>query len=113
MENRTETIQSLFADSRDYLKNKSQLWKLKMVDKTSSVVSSIIEKVALFFIGIMFFFLINIALALLIGHWLGHSFWGFFIMAAFYAIVGIIIHVSREKLIRTPIINGIIGKFVK
>jgi hypothetical protein len=113
MDTPKEHLASLFANAGDYLKNKTQLWKLKMVDKTSAIVATIVETVAIFFIAIIFFFLINIALALLIGYWLGHSFYGFFVMAALYVIVGFIIHKSREKLFRTPIINSIIQKFVK
>lgn len=113
METTRENIQSLFADSKDYLKNKSELWKLKMIDKTSETVSSIVEKVIIFFIGIIFFILLNIAIALLIGYWLNHSFWGFFVLAGFYGIVGLVIHLSKDKLIKTPIINSLIQKFVK
>jgi Cu/Ag efflux pump CusA len=113
METPKEHVQSLFSDAKDYLSNKSQLWKLKMIDKTSETVSSIVEKVIIFFIAIIFFFLLNIAIALLIGHWLNHSFYGFFILAAFYGIVGLVIHLSKDKLIKTPIINGLIQKFVK
>lgn len=113
METTRENIQSLFADSKDYLKNKSELWKLKMIDKTSETVSSIVETVIIFFIGIIFFILLNIAIALLIGYWLDHSFWGFFILAGFYGIVGLVIHLSKDKLIKTPLINSLIQKFVK
>jgi hypothetical protein len=113
METPKEHLESLFGDAGDYLKNKTQLWKLKLVDKASSLVATIVETVALVFFAIIFFFFINIALALLIGYWLGHSFYGFFIMAALYLIAGFIIHKSREKLFRTPIINSLIQKFVK
>ena len=113
METPTEHIESLFGNAKDYLESKTELWKLKIIDKTSEAVSSIVEKIIIFFIGFIFFILFNIALALLIGHWLGNSFYGFFILAGFYGIVGLIIHVSREKIIRTPITNSIIEKFLK
>jgi len=113
MDTTKEHLESLFANAGDYLQNKKQLLKLKMVDKASDTVTSIVDKVALFIFGILFFFMFNIALALLIGYWLGHSFYGFFIMAAIYGIVGFIIHKSREKLIKTPIANSFIQKFVK
>ena len=113
METPSQNIESLFANAGEYLETKAELWKLKMVDKTSSAVSSIVEKVVLFFLGLMFFILLNIALALLIGYWLGHSFWGFFIMAAFYAVAGLLIHSLRDKLIKTPVANSIIQKFIK
>lgn len=113
METTRENIQSLYGDAKDYLKNKAELWKLTMIDKTSETVSSIVEKVIIFFIGIIFFILLNIAIALLIGYWLNQSFWGFFILAGFYGIVGLVIHLSKDKLIKTPIINSLIQKFVK
>ena len=113
METPSQNIESLFANAGEYLETKAELWKLKMVDKTSSAVSSIVEKVILAFLGLMFFILLNIALALLIGYWLGHSFWGFFIMAAFYVLAGLLIHSLRDKLIKTPVANSIIQKFIK
>jgi len=112
METPTEHIESLFANAGEYLENKTELWKLKMVDKTSSAVSSIAEKVIVFFLAFLFFVFLNIALALLIGYWLGHNFWGFFIMAAFYGIAGFLIHAFRDKWIKTPVTNSIIDKFL-
>jgi hypothetical protein len=113
METPTEHIESLFANAGEYLENKAELWKLKAIDKTSEAVSSIVEKLIIVFIGIIFFILFNIALALLIGYWLGNSFYGFFVLAGFYGIVGLIIHLSSEKIIKTPITNSIIQKFLK
>jgi hypothetical protein len=113
METPTEHIESLFGNAKEYLENKTELWKLKIIDKTSEAVSSIIEKLILAVIGIIFFILLNIALALLIGYWLGNSFYGFFILAGVYGIVGLIIHLASDKIIKTPIINSIIQKFLK
>jgi hypothetical protein len=113
METPSQNLESLFANAGEYLETKAELWKLKLVDKTSSAVSSIVEKVILFFLGFLFFIFLNIGLALLIGYWLGHSFWGFFIIAAFYAIAGLLVHSLRDKLIKTPVANSIIEKFIK
>lgn len=113
METPTEHIKSLFANAGEYLETKTELWKLKVIDKTSEAVSSIVEKLIMVFIGIIFFILFNIALALLIGYWLGNSFYGFFILAGFYGIVGLVIHLSKDKIIKTPITNSIIQKFLK
>jgi len=112
METPTQNIESLFANAGEYLEAKTELWKLKMVDKTSEAVSSIAEKVMLFFIALMFIILFNIALALLIGYWLGKSFYGFFILAGIYAIAGFLIHAFRDKWIKTPVTNSIIHKFL-
>ncbi len=112
METPIEHIGSLFSNTKEYLQNKSDLWKLKLVDKSSDIVASLVEKLLLFFILTVFFVLLTIGLALLIGYWLGHSFYGFFVLAAFYGIAGWIIHSSRDKIIKTPISNGFIRKFL-
>lgn len=112
METPIKNIESLFENAGEYFENKTELWKLKAIDKTSEVVSSIAEKLIIYFLASIFFVLFSIGLALLIGYWLGHSFYGFFILAGFYGIVGLIIHISRNKLIKAPIANSIIHKFL-
>ena len=113
MDTPSQHIETLFANAGEYLENKTELWKLKIVDKTSEAVSSIAEKAVIIVIALMFFILLNIALALLIGYWLGESFYGFFIMAGLYGIVGLVLHLSRDRWIKTPISNMIIQKFLK
>ena len=112
METPSKNIETIYSNAGEYIKDKAELWKLKLVDKSTSAVSSIIDKVILAIIGINIFLLLTIGLALLIGYWLGHSFWGFFVLAALYGIVGFIIHSSRDKLIKTPLLNSIIHKFL-
>jgi len=112
MDTPRKNIETLFANAGEYLENKTELWKLKIIDKTSEAVSSIAEKLIIFFIAAVFFVLLTIGIALLIGYWLGHAFYGFFIMAGLYGIVGLIIHFSRDKLIKTPVSNSLIQKFL-
>lgn len=115
IENPSDTsnpVKSLFADASDYVKNKKDLWKLKAIDKGSDVISSVIEKVALFFIAILFIILFNIALALWIGSLVGSNYGGFFIMAGLYALIGILLHTMRDKLIKAPISRSLIKKFL-
>jgi fatty acid desaturase len=112
METPAQNIEALYSNAGEYVKNKSELFKLKLIDKSTTAVSSILDKIILIFIGAVFFVLLTIGLALLIGYWLGHSFWGFFVMAGLYGIVGFIIHSSRHKLIKTPILNSIIHHFL-
>jgi uncharacterized RDD family membrane protein YckC len=112
METPAKNIEALYSNAGDYIKSKAELWKLKLIDKSTTAVSSIIDKLIIVFIAIIIFVLLTIAFALLIGYWLGHSFWGFFIMALLYGIVGFIVHTSRDKIIKTPILNSIIEHFL-
>ena len=47
-------IESLFSQSKDYVDNRLELYKLKMIDKSSSIASSVISGVALFVIFFIF-----------------------------------------------------------
>ena len=105
-------IESLFSQSKDYVDNRLELYKLKMIDKTTSVASAVISGVALFVVFFIFFIVFNIGIALLIGDLVGKSYLGFLILAAFYAIVGLVLFSRRNKIFKTPIAKLIIGKFL-
>jgi hypothetical protein len=105
-------IESLFSQTKDYIDNRLELYKLKMVDKTSGVASSIISVVVLFVVFFIFFVILNIGIALLIGDLVGKSYLGFLILAAFYAIVGLVLFFKRDKIFKTPVTRLIIGKFL-
>lgn len=105
-------IESLFSQSKDYIDNRLELYKLKLVDKTSSVASSVVSGLALFVVFFMFFVVFNIGIALLIGDLVGKSYVGFLILAAFYAIVGLVLFSKRSKIFKTPVTKMIIGKFL-
>jgi hypothetical protein len=106
-------IESLFTQSKDYIDTRLELFKLKLVDKTSSIASAVVTGVVLFVIFFIFFVVFNIGIALLIGDLVGKSYLGFLILAAFYAIAGLVLFASRNKIFKTPISGMLINKFVK
>jgi hypothetical protein len=61
----------------------------------------------------MFVFVMNIGIALWLGELLGKACYGFFIVAAFYLIAGILFHFFLYKWIRKPISNLIINQALK
>ena len=105
-------IESLFSQTKDYVDNRLELYKLKMIDKTSSIASSVVSGIALFVIFFIFFIVLNIGIALLIGDLVGKPYLGFLIWAGFYLIVGIVLISSKNKLFKTPISGMIIRKFL-
>jgi hypothetical protein len=106
------SIETLFNKTKDYVDTRLELFKLKAIDKTSSVASLIVAGIALFVVFFIFFVILNIGIALLIGDLLGKSWLGFLIWAAFYAIVGYVVFASRNKLIKSPITGMLIRKFL-
>ena len=111
--NTTDSIKSLIDKSKDYLETKIELTKLKTIDRSADILSSVVVMVSMIFLGSLFIIFISIALALLIGHWLGAAHYGFLIMGGIYALLLMVIYLQRDKWIKTPIANGLIHKMLK
>jgi hypothetical protein len=105
-------LESLFSQSKEYVENRIDLLKMKVADKTASILSSIITGIALFVVFFIFFIVLNIGLGLLIGDWVGRASWGFLILAALYAIAGIILFSARNKIFKSPVTAMIFRKFL-
>jgi hypothetical protein len=109
----TDSIKSLIDKSKDYLDTKIELTKLKTIDKSADVLSTVVVMVSMLFISVLLILFISLGLALLLGKMLGAYHYGFFVVAAFYAIILLVIYVKREKWIKTPIANELINKMLK
>lgn len=105
-------IESLFEQTKEYVDNRIELFKLKLVDKTSNVASYIVAGLVLFIVFFIFFIIFNIGLALLIGDLIGKSYAGFLILAAIYAIAGLVLFSKRSKFFKSPVSGMIIRKFL-
>jgi len=111
--NTIDEIKNLVDKSKDYLETKIELTKLKTIDRSADILSSIIVVISMIFLGSLCVIFISIALALVIGHWLGTTFWGFFIIGGLYALVLLVIYLRRNRWIKTPIANELIHKMLK
>ena len=109
----TDSIKSLIDKSKDYLDTKIELTKLKTIDKSADVLSSVVVMISMLFIGVLFILFVSVAVALLLGRMLGSYHYGFFIVGGFYALLLLLIYVQRHRWIKTPIANGLINKMLK
>jgi hypothetical protein len=101
----------LLQKAEDYGKTSFELLKLKALDKSAEVSSSVISRL-LFAITLTFFFLIlNIALALWLGDILGKSYYGFFIVALFYGILTAVLF-FLHRFIKARVSNSIITQML-
>ncbi len=107
------SIKSLIEKSQDYLETKIEITKLKTVEKSSDILSSIVVLILLVFLALLCFLFISIALALYLGSLIGSQHTGFFIMGGFYGIVFLIIYLLRDKWIKIPVANLLIKKMLK
>lgn len=107
------SIKSLIEKSQDYLETKIEITKLKTVEKSSDLLSSIVVLILLVFQALLCFLFISVALALYLGSLTGSPRTGFFIMGGFYGIVFLIIYLLRDRWIKAPVANLLIKKMLK
>lgn len=108
MEENAKMIESLIERTTQYGKTSFELIKLKALEKTSEVVSSLVSNsiVIVFFLSFMFF--LSVGLALWLGEILGKIYYGFLLVAAFYSIAGILFYFVMHKQIKKLVGNNII-----
>ncbi|MBC8004678.1 MAG: hypothetical protein H7X84_04315 [Verrucomicrobia bacterium] len=113
MEYQENLIESLIEKGEQYGKTTLELIKLKTVDKSADVVSTMVSWVIVIVLTVLFFLIFNIGLALWIGELLGKSYYGFFAVAGFYALLALIFGIYREQFIKKPVNNSIVTQVLK
>lgn len=101
-------IATLFDRLEDYGKTTIELIQLQAIDKSADLVSTLVTRLAIITTVASSVLIINIGLALWIGALLGQSYYGFFVVGGFYALVAILLHVFSENWIKYPISNSMI-----
>jgi len=113
MEENKKLLESLVDRATDYGKTSYELVKLKAVDKTSDVVSSVVPHAFVLVLFASFMLFLNLGLAFWLGEILGRLFFGFFIVAAFYILVGLVVHLFMHKPLKKIIRNYVIKQLLK
>lgn len=113
MEDNIKTIETLLERTADYGKVSFELVKLKVLDKTSDEVSSFLSRSIVIVILTSFTLFLNLGAAIWIGKILGEMFYGFFVVAAFYAVIAFIMHFFMHKWLKRKFNDYIIRLFSK
>lgn len=108
-----ENIESLFESVKDYSKTNLDLFKLKAADRSAEIIYSAIAAVVVGVVATIFFAILSVGVALLLGEWLGKTYYGFFVLSGFYLIAGIILYAFRKKIFKEPITNSLLKKLFK
>jgi hypothetical protein len=108
METTTAAVELLFERTEDYTKTTFELAKLKALKTTTDITTSILSRVSVIIMASLFVLVFNVGVALLLGDLLGKSYYGFFIVAAFYLLAALILHFFLHQWIKKPVSNLII-----
>ena len=110
METRTPTVELLFERTEDYSRTLFELAKLRALETTTDVVTSMVSKASVVILASLFVLVFNVGVALLVGDLLGKSYYGFFIVAAFYLLAAMVAHFFLHQWIKRPVGNLIISE---
>lgn len=113
MEENKNLFESLVDTATDYGKTSIELIKLRAVDKTSDVVSSLVTDALALILVLSFMLFFNLGLALWLGEIFGKLFYGFFLVAAFYIITGIVVRFFMHKPLKNLVRNYVIKRLLK
>jgi hypothetical protein len=105
-------IKDLLKGFEEYLKTNGELLKLKSVDKSADIISTVFTAVIVILAGIIFLCVLTVALSFLIGRLTGSLELGFFIMAAFWGIFCAILYWSRAGLLKKPAQDTVVKKLL-
>jgi len=101
-------LEDLFEKSQNYARLSFELTKLKGLNTTANVVTILVARLVSLLFMVLFMLILSIGLSILIGSALGKIYYGFFIIAGAYLIVGILMRVYLKDMIHKPINDLII-----
>ena len=111
MEEKATMIESLFQKTEAWAKTNLELFRLKAIDKSADAISSVTAKIVFYVIILIALFSLNTGLALWIGEMMGKLYYGFFIVAAFYVIIGLIVFFA-PGIVKSPVNDAVIIKML-
>jgi hypothetical protein len=113
MNDNTKLLESLLETASDYGKTSFELIKLKTLEKTTEVVSSLVpHSIVVIFTSIFLLFL-NLGLALFIGDLLGKGYLGFLAVSSFYILAALFIHFIMRSRIKKSVGDYFIKQVLK
>ena len=113
MEDKAKLLESLLSSATDYGKTTIELVKLKALDKTSDVVSSVVPTYVVLIILSTFMLFLNLGIAFWLGDLLGRLFYGFLIISGFYLLLGLLIYFLMYKWLKKLVCNYVIKQMLK
>ena len=113
MDDNVKLIETLLENTLRYGLVEVELIKLKTLNKTSDVISSLIPLVIVLIILILFLLFFSFGLAFWLGEILENNFYGFFVIAAFYALIALVMHFFMHQWIKKKIGNYLVKQMFK
>lgn len=103
-------IELLFEKVEAYSITTYHLAKLKSLEVATIVITTLVSNLVVLSTLAMFLLILNIGIAIWIGELLGKYYYGFFVVAAFYLVAGLVMNFFLHSWIKKPLTKLIIEK---
>jgi len=94
-----------------YAKTSLEIYKLKAIDLFAGFFATLVTGIVIWLIFLMLLLFLSIGAAFYLGHLLNAYHHGFFIVAGFYLLMGIVIYIYRAKCLK-EVFNNLIIKMI-
>jgi hypothetical protein len=109
MEYQENFMEPLIVRAEEYVRTSFELFKLKALNQTTKLLSTFISR-SIFILSLsMFLIVATIGAALWLGDLLGKSYYGFFCVAGFYGIIGVVLYFFLHNSIKRRVSQSIIS----
>lgn len=106
-------IELLFEKIEEYGKTNYELIKFKLLKTTAIIVPSLISRLVVVLVFFFFALILSIGISIFLGELLDDLYIGFFIVAAFYLVIGILLYFFLYNWIKKPIGDSIVKQILK
>jgi hypothetical protein len=113
MDENLKAVELLLGKAVDYGKTEFELAKLRSVEKLTDVVSSLAPRVVVLMLIASFILFLNLGLAFWLGDILGKTAYGLLIVAGFYALCGIVLHLFLSPWVKRVVSDYFIKTLLK
>lgn len=113
MESPSVKLESLFESVEGYTKTTFELTKLKALEHIARIAAVGLSRMVVVLWLSLFGLLLSVGIALWLGDVLGKVYFGFFIVAAFYLVSGLLLHIFLHKWISARVSHFILSPFIQ
>jgi hypothetical protein len=112
MEKQASFFEPLIERATEYGKTSVELYKLKAIEKTSDVASTMVSRMlALMALG-LFMLMISVGAAFWLGEILGKVYYGFLCVGGFYGVLGLVLYFILHKWVKERTSDAIITRIL-
>jgi len=113
MDFKERKIETVYARIEDLVTQQQELIKLKVYSKSADVATFLVMKIIMFVVVGLFVLFLNIGLSMWLGEVLGKVYYGFFVLAGFYAFAAFFIKAILYRNVEYKINDFFLIKILK